>query len=88
MLATAREVLAHARANQYAVPGFDCVEDVMVRAILETAEAHRAPVFMMCLVPVKRWSNAFDKVVGDRMSGWSAFFRLMGLRASSCKQHC
>lgn len=49
MLATAKEVLADARANQYAVPGFDCVEDVMVRAILETAEALQAPVFLMCL---------------------------------------
>ena len=49
MLATSKEVLADARANQYAVPGFDCVEDVMVRAILETAEAQRAPVFLMCL---------------------------------------
>jgi fructose-bisphosphate aldolase class II len=49
MLATSKEVLAHARANQYAVPGFDCVEDVMVRAVLETAEDLRAPVFLMCL---------------------------------------
>ncbi|MHC4398775.1 MAG: class II fructose-bisphosphate aldolase, partial [Planctomycetota bacterium] len=39
MLATAKEVLSDARANRYAVPAFDCVEDVMVRAILETAEA-------------------------------------------------
>ena len=37
MLTTLKEVLAHARANQYAVPAFDCMEDVMVRAILETA---------------------------------------------------
>ncbi len=51
MLVNAKEVLAHARANQYAVPGFDCVEDVMVRAIVETAAACRAPVFMMCLEP-------------------------------------
>ena len=49
--ATAREVLAEARAGKYAVPAFDCVEDVMVRTILETAEAHRSPVFLMCLVP-------------------------------------
>ncbi|MHC4406388.1 MAG: class II fructose-bisphosphate aldolase [Planctomycetota bacterium] len=51
MLATAKEVLSDARANRYAVPAFDCVEDVMVRAILETAEAHHAPVFIMGLVP-------------------------------------
>lgn len=51
MLATLKEVLADARARQYAVPAFDCVEDVMVRAILETAEAKRSPVVMMCLEP-------------------------------------
>ncbi len=51
MLATATEVLAHARANRYAVPAFDCVEDVFVRAILETAEKCRSPVFLMCLEP-------------------------------------
>ena len=51
MLVTAKEVLADARARKYAVPAFDCVEDVWVRAILETAEACRAPVFLMCLEP-------------------------------------
>ncbi len=51
MLTTLKEVLTHARANQYAVPAFDCMEDVMVRAILETAEALNAPVIMMCLSP-------------------------------------
>ena len=51
MLVTSKEVLHDARANRYAVPAFDCVEDVMVRAVLETAEAHRAPVFIMCLEP-------------------------------------
>ncbi|MHC4178601.1 MAG: class II fructose-bisphosphate aldolase [Planctomycetota bacterium] len=51
MLTTLKEVLTHARANRYAVPAFDCMEDVMVRAILETAEAHQAPVIMMCLSP-------------------------------------
>jgi fructose-bisphosphate aldolase, class II len=49
MLTTLREILCHARANRYAVPGFDCIEDVMVRTILETAEARRSPVIMMCL---------------------------------------
>jgi len=51
MLVTAKDVLAEARAGRYAVPAFDCVEDVMVRTILETAETLRSPVFMMCLVP-------------------------------------
>jgi fructose-bisphosphate aldolase class II len=51
MLVTAKEVLADARAKRYAVPAFDAVEDVFVRAILETAEACRAPVFLMCLEP-------------------------------------
>jgi fructose-bisphosphate aldolase, class II len=51
MLLTAKEILADARAKHYAVPAFDCVEDVFVRAILETAEACRAPVFLMCLEP-------------------------------------
>jgi len=51
MLVTAKQVLADARAGRYAVPAFDCVEDVWVRAILETAEACRAPVFLMCLEP-------------------------------------
>lgn len=51
MLVTAKEILADARCGRYAVPAFDCVEDVFVRAILETAEACRAPVFLMCLEP-------------------------------------
>lgn len=49
MLTNLCEVLQHARANHYAVPGFDCIEDVMVRTILETAESRRAPVILMCL---------------------------------------
>lgn len=51
MLTSLKAVLDHARANRYAVPAFDCMEDVMVRAILETADAHKAPVIMMCLQP-------------------------------------
>ena len=51
MLTTLKEILGHARAHQYAVPAFDCVEDVMVRAILETAEDLRAPVILMGLLP-------------------------------------
>lgn len=51
MLVSAKDVLADARAKKYAVPAFDSVEDVWVRAILETAEACRSPVFLMCLEP-------------------------------------
>ncbi len=51
MLTTLKEILGHARTHQYAVPAFDCVEDVMVRAILETAEELRAPVILMGLLP-------------------------------------
>lgn len=47
MLATLNDVLPQAREGGYAVPAFDCVEDVMVRAILETAERKRSPVIMM-----------------------------------------
>jgi fructose-bisphosphate aldolase class II len=50
MLVSLKEVLNDARANHYAVPAFDCTEDVMVRAILETAEAYKAPVILMCLL--------------------------------------
>lgn len=51
MLTTLREILAPARAQHYAVPAFDCSEDIMVRAILETAEALRSPVILMTLLP-------------------------------------
>jgi len=50
MLRTLKEVLADARKNKYAVPAFDCVEDVMVRAILETCQKMRSPVVLMCLI--------------------------------------
>ncbi len=50
MLITLKEVLADAKKNKYAVPAFDCVEDVMVRAILETCQKMRSPVVLMCLV--------------------------------------
>ena len=49
MLTTLKEILPAAREGRYAVPGFDYTEDVMVRAILETAERLRSPVIMMCL---------------------------------------
>jgi len=49
MLTTLQDVLVRARANHYAVPAFDCSENVMVRTILEMAEALRAPVILACL---------------------------------------
>jgi len=49
MLTTLKKALEHARANRYAVPAFNCTEDVMTRAILETADALRAPVILMGL---------------------------------------
>ncbi len=49
MLVTLTEALADARANRYAVPAFDCAEDIMVRTILRTCEAERAPVILMAL---------------------------------------
>lgn len=47
MLVTAKTVLKDAREKRYAVPGFNCVADVMIRGILDRAEACRAPVFLM-----------------------------------------
>lgn len=49
MLATLKDVLPQARARRYAVPAFDCMEDVMIRTILDTAEQERAPVILMAL---------------------------------------
>jgi len=49
MLVTLKEALTHARDNKYCVSAFDTIEDVMVRATLETAAALKAPVIMMCL---------------------------------------
>lgn len=59
-----REVLADARRNGYAVPAFDCVEDVMVRAILETCELVRSPVVLMCLVGADLDGNGWAYVPG------------------------
>jgi ketose-bisphosphate aldolase len=49
MLVTLNEVLPQARARHYAVPAFDCMEDVMIRTILETAEQERSPIILMAL---------------------------------------
>ena len=47
MLVNAKKILDSARIHHYAVPGFDCVEDVMIRTVLDTAEELRSPVFVM-----------------------------------------
>jgi fructose-bisphosphate aldolase class II len=49
MLVTLNVVMPRARAGRYAVPAFDCVEDVMVRAILDTAEREKSPIILMAL---------------------------------------
>jgi fructose-bisphosphate aldolase class II len=51
MLTTIKPILAHARENHYCVAAFDCVEDCMVRAILDTAESRRSPVILSVLEP-------------------------------------
>ena len=58
MLQTAKEILKKAREKHYAVPGFNCVADVMIRGILDRAERLRAPVFLMLLaaeIEEKTW---------------------------------
>ncbi len=40
MFTTLKNALDRARAERYAVPAFDCTEDIMVRTILETAELY------------------------------------------------
>ena len=49
MLSNLNRVLRQAQAGGYAVPAFDCVEDLMVRTILETCEALRCPAILMGL---------------------------------------
>jgi len=58
MLRTAKEVLQDAREKRYAVPGFNCVADIMIRGILDHAERLRTPVFVMLYaaeVEAKTW---------------------------------
>jgi fructose-bisphosphate aldolase class II len=64
MLTTLKEVLADARKNGYAVPAFDCVEDVMVRTILETCQKMRSPVVLMCLVGQDLDGNGWRYIPG------------------------
>ena len=49
MLVTLKDILADARANHYAVAAFNVIENVMLRTVLETAEAKEAPVIIMGL---------------------------------------
>ncbi len=49
MLVTLNEVLPQARQGHYAVGAFDCIENVMIRAILDTAEQEQAPIILMAL---------------------------------------
>lgn len=64
MLTTLKEVLAAAKKNRYAVPAFDCVEDVMVRTILETCERMRSPVVLMCLIGPDLDGNGWRYIPG------------------------
>ena len=47
MLCAAKELLNDARKKHYAIPGFNCVADVMIRGILDRAERLHTPVFLM-----------------------------------------
>lgn len=49
MLTSLKDILRSAQAGGYCVPAFDCVEDLMVRTILETCESLRAPAILMAL---------------------------------------
>jgi len=51
MLVTLKDILADAQANHYAVGSFHVVENVMLRTVLETAEAKEAPVIVMGFGP-------------------------------------
>lgn len=49
MLVGLKEVLVKAREQHYAVPAIDCVEDIMIRTILDTTEAEKSPIILMAL---------------------------------------
>jgi ketose-bisphosphate aldolase len=49
MLVGLKDVLIPAREQYYAVPAMDCVEDIMVKTILDTTEEKRSPVILMAL---------------------------------------
>lgn len=62
MLVTLEEALADARKNNYAIPAFDCVEDVMVRTILETCQQLRSPVILMGLIGADLNGNGWNYI--------------------------
>jgi len=43
------DLLPPARQNHVAVPGFDCVSDIYIRAVLDTAQEEDSPVIIMAL---------------------------------------
>ena len=47
MLCVSNELLKDAREKHYAIPGFNCIADVMIRGILDRVEKLRSPVFLM-----------------------------------------
>jgi len=47
MLHTAKKLLEDARKKRYAIPGFNCITDVMLQGILDRVEKLRSPVFAM-----------------------------------------
>lgn len=49
MLVTLNDVLVKARMEQYAVPAFDCMEDLLIRPILDACEELNSPVILMAL---------------------------------------
>ncbi|MDP6045470.1 MAG: class II fructose-bisphosphate aldolase [Phycisphaerae bacterium] len=49
MLVTLKDILTDACNNHYAVGAFNVVQDIMLRTVLETAEAKEAPVIVMGL---------------------------------------
>lgn len=49
MLINMQEMLVKARKGKYAVAAFDCVEDIFVRTILDTAADMDSPVILMAL---------------------------------------
>ncbi len=49
MLVSLNDILKDARAGAWAVPAFDCTEDLLIRPILDTCEARGSPVILMVL---------------------------------------
>ncbi len=49
MLVTMKEMLAHAKANHYAIPAFDVSNYEMMKAVLDVCEEERSPALLMGL---------------------------------------